>query len=267
MDYYASIPSPLGPLLMLSDGLALAGLYFVGQKDCPDVEGFAPMRPTRFDPKAGEYQGQPIRRLKAVRQEEQSADLFADEDSMFEGAAPTYAESMASEQISLARSDPMASRRALAASGQAPGHRAMQVGAQVVGDAASALPTLMQAETPAAVKALFEQTQTEMREYFEGKRQVFDIPLQPQGTAFQQKVWQALLQIPFGKLVSYGDIARVAGLSSGHGRAVGTAVGRNPLTIIIPCHRVVSSNGTLTGYSGGLDRKLALLQLEGFALS
>ncbi|NYT53018.1 methylated-DNA--[protein]-cysteine S-methyltransferase [Eoetvoesia caeni] len=124
----------------------------------------------------------------------------------------------------------------------------------------------MQADTPAAAMVLFEQTQAEMREYFESKRQVFDIPLRPQGTAFQQKVWRALLQTPYGKLVSYGDIAREAGMSGGHGRAVGTAVGRNPLTIIIPCHRVVSSSGTLTGYSGGLDRKLALLQLEGFAL-
>ena len=218
MDYYASMPSPLGPLLIQSDGVALSGLYFVGQKDCPDVEGFAPMRPGHFDPKAGEYQGQPIRRLKAVRREEQSADLFACEGPEFEGVA------------------------------------------------ASALPTPMQADTPVAVLTLFEQAHTEMREYFAGKRQVFDIPLRPQGTAFQQKVWQALLQIPYGKLVSYGDIARDAGLSSGHGRAVGTAVGRNPLAIIIPCHRVVASNGTLTGYSGGLDRKLALLQLEGFAL-
>lgn len=218
MDFYAGMPSPLGPLLIQSDGVALSGLYFVGQKDCPDVEGFAPMRPGHFDPKAGEYQGQPIRRLKAVRREEQSADLFACEDPEFEG------------------------------------------------DVASALPTPMQADTPVAILTLFEQAHTEMREYFAGKRQVFDIPLRPQGTAFQQKVWQALLQIPYGKLVSYGDIARDAGLSSGHGRAVGTAVGRNPLAIIIPCHRVVASNGTLTGYSGGLDRKLALLQLEGFAL-
>lgn len=246
MDFYAGMPSPLGPLLIQSDGVALSGLYFVGQKDCPDVEGFALMRPGHFDPKAGEYQGQPIRRLKAVRREEQSTDLFADKNTVFEIAMPSQAESTAS--------------------GRVLGHSVMPVAAQAVGDVASALLTPMQADTPVAVLTLFEQAHTEMREYFAGKRQVFDIPLRPQGTAFQQKVWQALLQIPYGKLVSYGDIARDAGLSSGHGRAVGTAVGRNPLTIIIPCHRVVSGSGTLTGYSGGLDRKLALLQLEGFAL-
>jgi methylated-DNA-[protein]-cysteine S-methyltransferase len=239
---------------MQSDGLALPGLYFVGQKDCPDVGVGAPMRPERFDPKAGEYQGQPIRKLKVVRPEEQSADLFPFENSAIEGAAPVHAR-------------PVSSMQASAASGQAPGHKAMPRAGQAGGGTASALLALMQTDTPAAAMALFEQTQAEMREYFEGKRQVFDMLLRPQGTKFQQKVWQALLQIPYGKLVSYGDIAREAGLSSGHGRAVGTAVGRNPLTIIVPCHRVVSRSGTLTGYSGGLDRKLALLQLEGFSLS
>lgn len=253
MDYYASMPSPLVPLLIQSDGLALSGLYFIGQKDCPDVEGFAPMRPGRFDPKAGEYQGQPIRKLKAVRPEEQSADLFPFENPGFEDAARVHAK-------------PVPSRPASAASGWVPGHMGRPEAGQARGDSACAPLVPMQAGTPVAAMALFEQTQVEMREYFEGKRQVFDVPLRPQGTKFQQKVWQALMQIPYGKLVSYGDIAREAGLSSGHGRAVGTAVGRNPLTIIVPCHRVVSSSGTLTGYSGGLDRKLALLQLEGFSL-
>lgn len=251
MDYYASMPSPLGLLLIKSDGLGLSGLYFVGQKDCPDVQGFEPMRPTRFDPKAGEYQGQPIRKFKAVRPEEQSADLFPFEHPGAESAV---------------HASPVSSRQTLAAPERDAGQIAKPLAGQAGEDAASALLTPMQADTPAAAMALFEQTQAEMREYFESKRQVFDIPLRPQGTIFQQKVWHALLQIPYGKLVSYGDIAREAGMSGGHGRAVGTAVGRNPLTIIIPCHRVVSSSGTLTGYSGGLDRKLALLQLEGFAL-
>ncbi len=127
-------------------------------------------------------------------------------------------------------------------------------------------PQLMQEQTPVNALALFRQIQTELHEYFGGQRRVFNTPLAPAGTSFQQQVWQALLTVPYGEVVSYADIARTAGLSAGHGRAVGTAVGRNPITILVPCHRVLSSSGTLTGYSGGLERKYALLELEGFLL-
>jgi methylated-DNA-[protein]-cysteine S-methyltransferase len=97
--------------------------------------------------------------------------------------------------------------------------------------------------------------------YFAGEADAFDLPLDLQGTAFQQGVWQALLRIAPGATRSYGDIARELGVPSAS-RAVGSAVGRNPVSVIVPCHRVVGSSGALTGYAGGLDRKTSLLHIE-----
>ncbi|MFW0754408.1 methylated-DNA--[protein]-cysteine S-methyltransferase [Pseudomonas sp. H11T01] len=102
----------------------------------------------------------------------------------------------------------------------------------------------------------------QLDEYFEGKRECFDVRLAPQGTQFQKTVWRALLQIPFGRTWSYGELAMHIGNPKAV-RAVGTANGANPISIIIPCHRVIGSNGTLIGYGGGLERKQMLLQLEG----
>lgn len=102
----------------------------------------------------------------------------------------------------------------------------------------------------------------QLEEYFSGQRRDFDLRLAPQGTAFQQRVWNALQQIPFGKSVSYSDIAQVIGNSQAV-RAVGLANGRNPIPIVIPCHRVIGKNGSLTGYGGGLPIKRQLLALEG----
>ena len=107
------------------------------------------------------------------------------------------------------------------------------------------------------------QAGSQLKEYFLAKRTHFDVPLDINGgTIFQQSVWQALLKIPHGKTISYGDISRQIGNPSAV-RAVGSAVGRNPLSLIVPCHRVLGGNGSLTGYAGGLDRKTALLTLEG----
>lgn len=106
------------------------------------------------------------------------------------------------------------------------------------------------------------QAERELAEYFAGTRRVFTVPLDPRGTPFQQQVWQALLQIPLGRLSTYGTIAQQLGRPEAS-RAVGAAVGRNPVGIIVPCHRVVGSNGALTGYAAGLPRKQALLQHEG----
>jgi methylated-DNA-[protein]-cysteine S-methyltransferase len=103
---------------------------------------------------------------------------------------------------------------------------------------------------------------TQLEEYFARSRQVFDLPLAPAGTVFQQRVWQALLQIPYGATSTYGEIARGLGQPPGASRAVGLANGSNPISIIIPCHRVIGSDGSLTGYGGGLDRKRYLLDLE-----
>ena len=103
----------------------------------------------------------------------------------------------------------------------------------------------------------------QLGEYFHGRRQRFDLALDlEQGTPFQRAVWRALLAIPAGATTSYGTLATGLGRPQAV-RALGAAVGRNPLSIIVPCHRVVGSNGSLTGYAGGLDRKQALLELEG----
>ena len=106
----------------------------------------------------------------------------------------------------------------------------------------------------------------QLREYFDGKRTRFDIPCAPAGTAFQQRVWAALTTIPFGTTVSYADIARSIGNPKGV-RAVGLANGRNPISIIVPCHRVIGSDGSLTGYGGGIERKEWLLRHEGVLLA
>ncbi|MGY6038231.1 methylated-DNA--[protein]-cysteine S-methyltransferase [Aeromonas sp. AE23HZ002T15] len=106
---------------------------------------------------------------------------------------------------------------------------------------------------------------TEFRAYFAGERQRFTLPLAAQGTAFQRAVWQALCDIPYGETRSYGEIATAIGKPSAS-RAVGAANGRNPLSIIVPCHRVIGQNGSLTGYAGGLPIKQALLRLEGIAV-
>jgi methylated-DNA-[protein]-cysteine S-methyltransferase len=104
----------------------------------------------------------------------------------------------------------------------------------------------------------------QLAEYFSGERQTFELPLQPAGTGFQQAVWQQLLTIPFGQTASYLDIAKAIGAEKAV-RAVGAANGQNPISIIIPCHRVIGSSGQLTGYGGGLWRKEWLLRHEGAA--
>lgn len=101
----------------------------------------------------------------------------------------------------------------------------------------------------------------QLTEYFQGVRTVFDLLLAPRGTAFQLAVWDALTAIPAGETRSYGEVATMLGQPSAS-RAVGMANGRNPIAIVVPCHRVVGANGTLTGYGGGLDRKRWLLQHE-----
>ena len=104
----------------------------------------------------------------------------------------------------------------------------------------------------------------QLAEYFSGKRRTFSLQLAPVGTPFQLTVWQALRTIPYGETVSYGELARRLGLDGG-ARAVGLANGANPLPIVVPCHRVIGADGTLTGFGGGLDIKRSLLALEGAA--
>ncbi|WP_236632066.1 methylated-DNA--[protein]-cysteine S-methyltransferase [Endozoicomonas montiporae] len=100
-----------------------------------------------------------------------------------------------------------------------------------------------------------------MQEYMQGKRRSFDVPVKPEGTLFQKQVWQKLLEIPYGATVSYSELASSINNPKAS-RAVGAAVGKNPLLVFIPCHRVIGSSGALTGYAGGLEAKKWLLTLE-----
>jgi O-6-methylguanine DNA methyltransferase len=115
---------------------------------------------------------------------------------------------------------------------------------------------------------ILEELESQIKAYFLGRAPVFDIPLAPAGTPFQRQVWQALLAIPFGTTTTYGAIAEMIGRdsASSSSRAVGNANARNPIVILIPCHRVVGIKGSLTGYAGGIWRKQALLTLEGVGL-
>lgn len=110
-------------------------------------------------------------------------------------------------------------------------------------------------------RATLRQPIRQLRAYFAGELETFDLDLAPEGTPFQQKVWNELLKIPYGETISYGELARRIG-NPNASRAVGLANGSNPIPIIIPCHRVIGSNGTLTGYGGGLPIKEKLLALE-----
>lgn len=120
------------------------------------------------------------------------------------------------------------------------------------------------AETAAAkTLPVFDEAVRWLDIYFGGRRPDFTPPLNLEGTAFRKEVWQLLLQIPYGQTTTYGELAAHNGLKRMSAQAVGGAVGHNPISIIVPCHRVVGTGGSLTGYAGGLAKKLALLKLEG----
>jgi methylated-DNA-[protein]-cysteine S-methyltransferase len=118
-----------------------------------------------------------------------------------------------------------------------------------------------ESEIAAPVHPALVSCTSQLTEYFNGTRQTFELQLNPNGTGFQQKVWEQLKEIPFGKTRSYLDVALSLGEKT-YTRAVGSANGKNPLAIVVPCHRVIGANGTLTGYAGGLWRKKWLLQFE-----
>lgn len=122
-----------------------------------------------------------------------------------------------------------------------------------------------QREGVGGVNAVLERTRRQLEEYFAGSRTEFDLPLDPVGTPFQRRVWDLLRTIPYGATTSYGELARRLGDPRAT-RAVGAANGRNPIPIIVPCHRVVGSHGELTGFGGGIDRKRWLLEHEGALL-
>jgi len=113
-----------------------------------------------------------------------------------------------------------------------------------------------------APDTVLDQTERQLSEYFDGTRTEFDLPLASEGSEFQKKVWAELRRIPYGDTATYGDIARRLGYEPVIARAVGVANASNPLPIVVPCHRVIGSDGKLTGYAGGVDRKRTLLEME-----
>lgn len=223
MRFNAQMPSPLGNMLLSSNGSHLTGAYFIGQSDCPSLAGATLSSRQHGGPSDGLMAGLPIKNFR-VRRVDQT-DLFAN---------------------------------------VMPPECGFDISALEPGRQVSSL--TVQPDTPDRVQALFEQVQQELNDYFAGRRQSFTVALHIEGSEFQQRVWQALREIPYGESATYGDVARAAGLTPQHSRPVGTAVGRNPLSIIIPCHRVLGAGSILTGYTGGLERKLLLLQREGFTL-
>jgi len=122
-------------------------------------------------------------------------------------------------------------------------------------------PMLAQAGWIEGQNGPLREVSRQLREYFAGERTTFDLPLAPEGTDFQRNVWRKLQDIPYGHTISYGELARRVGNPKAS-RAVGAANGQNPIPIVIPCHRVIGANGTLTGFGGGLAAKEALLALE-----
>lgn len=114
--------------------------------------------------------------------------------------------------------------------------------------------------------AVLDLTERQLIEYFAGERTEFELPLAAQGTEFQHRVWDELIKVPFGTTASYGDISQRLGLDRRGPRAVGAANGRNPIPIVVPCHRIIGADGSMTGYAGGLDKKITLLDLESPAL-
>ncbi|MFT0548345.1 methylated-DNA--[protein]-cysteine S-methyltransferase [Allopusillimonas ginsengisoli] len=259
MVLHARFISPLGPVLLCAEHDQLTGLHFIGQKDCPSLDGLdisltsdtvshagtqaggnteggaaastgtdtakADNTDKQSDsgPSSGMHAGMPIKDFK-VRRREVNNDLFSRENMVRTSGEPSH------------------------------GPSSVTLGPIVV----------MQDNTPATTHEVFCQARSQLQEYFEGGRTVFTVSMLLQGTPFQKQVWKALLTIPYGEYVSYGDVALAAGLTRQHGRAVGKAVGENPISIIVPCHRVLAGTGRLNGYSGGLERKLVLLEIEGF---
>jgi len=135
--------------------------------------------------------------------------------------------------------------------------------AKIKGDemGVSVISILQEGEISKVIPVELKDAVKQLQEYFEGKRTVFNFPINPKGTDFQQKVWKALLEIPYGKTTSYMDLSKKLGDVKAI-RAVASANGKNPLWIVVPCHRVIGSDGSLTGYAGGLWRKKWLLEHE-----
>jgi len=267
--YRARIDSPFGPMLLCGSGEGLAGLYFTDQKDCPPLADGPGVRSDSRRPGSGMAGGVPLRTLRPARRQAKGREHpFAPMNG--KGEASGQMALFADEGEFAQRPDVNGlARTAKADSAIADGTKGRDARSArdnaAARDVQAAALELLQEGTPADAVALFSRVQAELAQYFAGQRKDFSFPLHLSGTPFQMKVWNVLCRVPYGEVVSYGDLAVLAGMTPGHGRPVGTAVGRNPVAIVVPCHRIIGSNRTLTGYTGGLERKVALLELEGFA--
>lgn len=224
MPTAALFPSPLGPIVLEAQAAGLSGLYFLDQPDAPAVS------------KA---------QLNALPDFQAEQPLGA-QALVWLTPSPTAA----SQKLALATNETAASSLKCALKHAVSGS---------VAQPEASLPPEAESE-----RSIICWAADQLAEYFAGQRQNFDLPIVlVSGTAFQNRIWTALQTIPYGQTLSYAQLACSAGFTPQHSRPVGTAVGRNPITIILPCHRVVGSDGTLHGYTGGLHRKQYLLQLEG----
>ncbi|NYT77267.1 methylated-DNA--[protein]-cysteine S-methyltransferase [Alcaligenaceae bacterium] len=259
MALHAQFISLLGPILLSAERDQLTGLYFIGQSDCPVIDGLD--RSSTIDmfeaAEAGKEGDVPCE--KAVRAGMNGA--IAGQSGRPDGSGPSSGmhAGMPIKDFKIRRRDlnhDLFSREnMLRTSGETPDKPlAVKQGAIVP----------LQDNTPAATHDMFCEVHSQLQAYFEGRREVFTVPMLLQGSSLQKRVWEALLTIPYGEYVSYGDVAVAAGFTRQHSRAVGKAVGQNPISIMVPCHRVLSGTGRLNGYSGGLDRKVTLLEIEGF---
>lgn len=225
--FFREIQTPLGLAVLSANSQGLTGFYFSDQRDCPVRANKADIK-TIHHPQAGEHQGVMLRRFKVAELAGRSGDTPRHD---------LYTCINWGQGVQLAAHS----------SGADDAHR----NKGMLNKAA----------------CYFDQAIEELDAYFRGRLARFSVPLSLNGTAFQLKVWRTLAQLPRHALISYGELGRAAGVSPQASRAVGVAVGRNPLSIIVPCHRVVASNAQLTGYGGGLERKVALLEHEGFRVS
>lgn len=228
--FFREIETPLGLAILAANPIGLAGFYFSDQRDCPIQFPISNLQKINR-PQAGEHQGTTLRRLKV---------------SPSQGHINGSGWHNLYKDINWGRGV-----REVTPSPGSPTNRQFKCDGQA----------------PRAVSLVFEHAIAELDAYFRGQLMRFSVPLSFSGTNFQMKIWHALASLPSNKLTSYGELGRVAGVTPGAYRAVGVAVGRNPLSIIVPCHRVVASNAQLTGYGGGLKRKVALLEHEGFKVS
>ncbi|ANN70209.1 methylated-DNA--[protein]-cysteine S-methyltransferase [Bordetella bronchialis] len=218
------VETPLGPMRLHAQGGALTGAWFLDQGDCP-----------AGDEAAASTAGA---RIKAK-------------------ARASIVAATASSPLAAASSQPAAAP--LSGSATPLPAPAAPVAATGTPRLAAGLTLDGHPEDP-----ILDRAELELAEYFAGKRRAFSLPMAPPGTPFQRRVWDALRDIPFGELQSYGALSQCCAQSAAV-RAVAQAVGRNPISIFIPCHRIVGSDGSLTGFGGGLPRKQALLALEGHA--